>query len=134
MARGRTAARQVDGAERVQQAVKLRLQGLTYDEIADRLGYASRAGAHAAVTRHLDAVRRETTEDAEQLRQTSIARRESWLAALIQRIEDGDPQAVNAAERVQQALDRLYGVGDTTPDTGTVTVRVVVPDPRARET
>ena len=133
MSRGRTAQRQVAGAERVAEAVKLRLQGLTYDEIAQRCGYASRAGAHAAVTRHLDAVRADTAEDAAQLRQQSIARREAWLAALCQRIEEGDPQAVNAAERVQQALDRLHGVTEA-QEQGAVTVRVVVPDPRARET
>jgi len=120
-------------AERVAQAVRLRLQGLTYDEIATQCGYASRAGAHAAVTRHLDAVRAETAENAAQLRQQSIERRTAWLAALCQRIEEGDPQAVNAAERVQQALDRLHGVTEA-QEQGAVTVHVVVPDPRARET
>lgn len=135
MARGRTAPRQVEDAQRVAQAVKMRLAGHTYDQIADACGYASRAGAHAAVTRHLDAVRKETAEDAEQLRQQSIERRQAWLTSLQPRIDDGDPQAVSAAERVQQALDRLHGVGkqDEAP-TANVTVHVVVPDPRARET
>lgn len=131
--RGHKGPRQIEDAGRTAQAVKLRLRGLTYQQIADELGYASRRGAHEAVTRHLDAVRAETAEDAAQLRQQSIARREAWLAALCQRIEEGDPQAVNAAERVQQALDRLHGVTEA-QEQGAVTVRVVVPDPRARET
>lgn len=131
MGRQRTGKQQIDEAAKARTAVKLRLAGHTYDEIAEMAGYADRSGAHRAVSRHLGAVRKETAEDAEQLRQQSIARRESWLAALAPRIDEGDEKAIAVAERTQQALDRLYGIDK--PSEVVVEgegFRVVIPEPR----
>lgn len=127
----RTGKKRITDSVKAREAVRLRLAGHTYDEIAERAGYANRGSAYAAVARHLDAVRKETAEDAEQLRQQSIARRESWLAALAPRIEEGDEKAIAVAERTQQALDRLHGLDKPAE----IVVegdgfRVVIPEPR----
>lgn len=55
-----TSPRRLRALERQTHALRLRAQGCTYTEIADALGYASRRGAHNAVSR---TVRRLSVDD-----------------------------------------------------------------------
>lgn len=57
----------VSGALRATQALQLRAQGLTYEEIAIRTGYASRGAAHNAVQRALAQYSAPIIEDARKL-------------------------------------------------------------------
>lgn len=60
-------------------ALRLRLSGATYPDIAKQLGYAGPSGAHAAVDREL---RRRLTEPADQLRAIELLRLDRMQAAL----------------------------------------------------
>lgn len=62
--------RDVNAAIRVQTAIKLRAQRLTWEEVAKRSGYASRGAAHNAVMNELH---KNITEDIKQLRAEEFA-------------------------------------------------------------
>ena len=63
-ARG-TTTRDVNAAQRVQTALKLKLEGHNWDQVAAQAGYQSRGSAHHAVMRELE---RCITHDVEELR------------------------------------------------------------------
>jgi hypothetical protein len=71
-AKGRTPVytRDVNASRRVQDALKLRAQRLTWDEIAARAGYASRGAAQTAVMRELQ---RCISEDVASVRREELA-------------------------------------------------------------
>jgi hypothetical protein len=66
------AVKDVSAALRATQAVQLRAQGLTYEEIASRAGYASRGAAHNAVQRALAEYRQPIIEDARKLEEMRL--------------------------------------------------------------
>ncbi|SRR5258708_6440592 len=66
--RGET-TRDVNAATRVQTALKLKLQGHNWDEVAAQAGYQSRGAAHHAVMRELE---RCITHDATELRDQQL--------------------------------------------------------------
>lgn len=59
---GRRFEATLDNAERDRAAAELRQQRLTYQQIADQMGYAGRSGAYEAVQRALATVPREAAE------------------------------------------------------------------------
>ena len=61
--------RDVNAAVRVQTALKLSAQGLSWDEIANRAGFASRGAAHNAVMRELD---RNIAKDVDEMRKREL--------------------------------------------------------------
>lgn len=64
---GRSPKQKIRDAERRAEALTLRKQGLTYDEIAARMGYANRSAAQQIVTRALEELWQEPAEDVRQL-------------------------------------------------------------------
>jgi hypothetical protein len=75
-----TAYRTADAARR-KAAVDLRLAGLTWAEIAERLDFATPGGAHGAVNQALREAREECRQSAEELIQQTILRYDSLQAA-----------------------------------------------------
>ncbi len=71
-AKGKTLdnTRDVNAARRVQTALKLRAQRLTYEEIAHQCGYESRGACHNAIMRELQ---RCISEDVKQVRLEELA-------------------------------------------------------------
>lgn len=65
-AKGTTPTRDLNATQRVELALSLKAQGMTYDEIAARAGYGSRGAAHKAVMRELQ---RNISPKVEELRQ-----------------------------------------------------------------
>jgi hypothetical protein len=60
MARGtKTSPKRIEAVARAAEAVRLRIQGLSFDAIAERVGYRSRQAAFDAVKRALEATLRE---------------------------------------------------------------------------
>lgn len=57
--------RDLNAAKRVQLAIKLKMEGMTWEEVAAQASYASRGAAHHAVMRELD---RCITQDVTELR------------------------------------------------------------------
>ena len=102
-----TGRKTVTAAQKRAQAVTYRKAGKTFQEIADLVGFTSKATAYNAVKRALeDAVR----EPAQELIQLETERLDAMLAGLWPAIEQGDTQAVNAGIRVSERGARLLGL------------------------
>jgi DNA-binding transcriptional MerR regulator len=69
---------------RENQAVKLRAQGLTLDEIAEALDFGSAQGARAAIER---ALRRDVEGDVHHLRRIESERLQGYMRALLAELE-----------------------------------------------
>src|SRR5215211_7434864 len=87
-------------AERQAKALALRKGGVTYEQIADAVGYASASGAHKAV---LSALRRMVAEPAEELRQLELTRLDALLVALWPAASRG---TLGAVDRVLKVMER----------------------------
>lgn len=115
-----------DTAERDAAAARLRSQGLTYQEIAERLGFADPSGARRAVERGLDAIR---AEGAEALRELELHRldllhQRAW-SELTRDDEDSQPlQAIDRLLRIQERRARLLGLDAIRADTAQPAVTV----------
>jgi hypothetical protein len=81
--------------QRERQAVALHLAGKKFDEIAELVGYADRAAAYNATMR---AIKRETVEDIEEIRNVEVARIDTMLESIW-------PVAVEDPEWVRQFAD-----------------------------
>lgn len=101
----RKAASELTKAE----ALKLRLQGLTYEEIASRLGVSSSA-AHKWVTAELAEIREKRAETASDLRGMMSARLDIARSALMPAVAAGDPSAIRALLAVEERTARLWGL------------------------
>lgn len=118
-------------AERRSQAVGMRIDGATFDQIATKLGYANRSGAYKAVN---DALRDVPRENVEAYRHLQIERLERVLSTQFARLDDsGDPAAANAVVRVLEALDRYHGFApvDTAGDAASSLLDTLIANSRA---
>ncbi len=97
-------------AERRAKAVALRLAGVDYDTIADRLGYASRGAAYTDITRALEANVAEQQRGADLLRQEELARLDRLQAGVWQAATGGDSRAVDTALRIIDRRCKLLGL------------------------
>lgn len=107
----------VSGALRATQALQLRAQGLTYEEIAIRTGYSGRGAAHNAVQRALAQYSAPIIEDARKLEEFRL---DQLLASIwpqaFDRIEivqdaDGNPKYDKEGnERKEKKLANLFAV------------------------
>lgn len=96
--------------ERQAQAVQLRKAGHSFDEIAQRLGYAGKQGAHKAV---MTALRKMLQEPTDELRALELERLDSMLNALwpgIMRQDAYTPRAVEVALKVMDRRAALLGL------------------------
>jgi hypothetical protein len=96
--------RDLNAAERVQLALKLRASGLTYDQIAAQAGYDSRGSAYKAVQRELQ---RNLSEGVEQMRREelhmlNILHAEMWLLAM----DRGNQWRHTAVDRILAISER----------------------------
>lgn len=94
-------------AARHLEALKLRQRGLTYGEIAERIGYANSSVAYKAVMLEL---KRQMREPAEQVRELEIDRLDRMLLALQPKIDAGDTRAIDTALRIMERRARLLGL------------------------
>lgn len=96
---------------RQSQAVIYRLSGLTYDQIAERVGYSDRSGARQAVLRALAAVRDDSVSE---LRDLENARLERANQAIWPAVISGDVAALRAWLRLAERRARLNGLDSPT--------------------
>lgn len=105
MKRARPSRRNADLADRQRQAVELRIAGLPFEAIADRLGYSDPSSAWKAVQRALVQTQRPATDE---LRELLTRRYEALLVAVWPKARAGDLDAVNTARRLLDSLTRLH--------------------------
>jgi transposase-like protein len=101
--------------ERKARAVELALRGLSYDRIAEELGYTNRGTAHRTVAR---ALQERIVQGVEALRDAEIARLDHLQDSIWEQAMLGDISAVNTAIRIIDKRIRLLGLDrlDTSPD------------------
>jgi transposase len=99
----------VRARERQLEVLKLRKQGKTYQEIANEVGI-SKTMAYKIVFKYLERLQREGVMEVDALRAQSANRLHSLLEAVWERALSGDLAAVEQAAKLQDRLDKLYGV------------------------
>ncbi|EWS99605.1 hypothetical protein N865_01210 [Intrasporangium oryzae NRRL B-24470] len=110
-------------AARRARALQLASQGLTYQQVADELGYASRGTVHHIVHQ---ALARETNEAVEEMRELEVARLDGLQSALWDRAMAGDLDAARTVLRIVATRCRLLELYDRKPTDGFVPKTVVL--------
>lgn len=88
-------------------ALELRKAGVSYQRIADSLGYKSASGAHKAVQ---TALKKTLQEPADDLRRLEVERLDAALAAVWSSVLKGQYGAVDRFLRIQERRARLLGL------------------------
>lgn len=103
-------AKQADVAKRRADAIRLRLAGVDFETIADRLGYASRQHASKDVCRALDAFRAEEEGAVETWRELEGQRLDRLQAAAWSAAAKGDLKAIETVLKVMAQRSKLLGL------------------------
>lgn len=125
MGRKVTRPSDIQARQREADALRLRLAGLTLEQIAAQVGLQTPTGAWHAITRALE--RAVPPEDVDQLRATEAARLDRLLAARWQAALQGDDKAVDQCLRIIDQRRRLYGLDRPAKIDATVEHRTVAP-------
>lgn len=130
--------RTLAAAERDAAACRLRARGMTFQQIADQLGYADRSTAHRAVKNAIAAVPVHDVDELRQLQGDTLDAIRMQLWAIIRNAGAADAaapgarrggpavvlQAVDRLLRVEERAARLYGL-DAPTDHRIITVEAV---------
>lgn len=109
--RNATSAYQLKAKERQAEALELRKAGLTYPEIAKRLGYSGKQAAYRAVATALAELAEETSASADQLRELENSRLDRLhTIAWQQATQNRDLTAIDRAIRISERRAKLYGL------------------------
>lgn len=146
-------AQEVLDQQNLDRAIKLRVRGAHWSEIADACGYATPAAALRAVGEAMADATRRSEETADQMRDTANLRLEHLLKATLDMLdadapvqydEDGNElspddravklRAVDEARRLVTDITKLNGVDKPAKDPGdgedVPTIRIVGLDPK----
>lgn len=97
-------------AERRSKAVAMRLAGIDYDTIAQRLGYSDRGAAHKDISRALEQNVAELSRNADVLRQEELQRLDRLQAGVWAAAAAGDTKAVDTALKIIDRRCKLLGL------------------------
>lgn len=97
----------IKGAIAVSQAVQLRAEGKTYQEIADILGYADHTGARKAVLSGLASIKQ---EPAQELRDIELARLDALWQKAWDKAMAGSMPAIDRCLKIQARRAALMGL------------------------
>jgi len=106
-AKGRAQRRQFAAMERRKKALEMRMAGLTYQQIADNLGYGNRNSAYDAVDSALRDIPR---ENAVKLRTLELERLDFAASRIAKRVSQGDLPAIDRWLKIQERRARLQGL------------------------
>jgi predicted transcriptional regulator len=108
--KGSGPTRDVNAALRAREAMDLRKLGATYQQIADKCGYADRGAAHHAVQRELG---RTIQDSADDLRIIENERLDDLYRAMVARAIKGDEKSTWYVDRclaIMERRARLWGL------------------------
>jgi len=97
--------------EKETEVVKLRRGGLTWDLIAQRVGYSHPASARDAYMR---ASARIVRDDVEEIRRVEQDRLDMAQTAIWSKVLQGDTQAVNTLIRIMERRAKMFGLDQPT--------------------
>lgn len=118
----KTSPRMLTAAEREDQAFTLRKSGMTYGEIAERVGFKSRQSALNAVQRAL--AKLPPPPLLEEHRKMEWGRLDAMQAALWPKVEAADPEACRVVIRIMERRAKMLG-SDALPSMNAVSNDVV---------
>lgn len=110
-------------AEKRKQALDLRRAGLSFEEIAEAVGYGNRGSAHRAVKQGIKDI---TRESASELVELELLRLDDMFAGFYEKARDGDLFAVDRALKIMDQRARFLGLYDRKPDDSTAEVRAAL--------
>ena len=120
-----------DVAAKRTRALALHLQGASYQQIADALGYAGKSGAHAAVREAL--ADRGSSSELVEAYQVEAARIDLLVAALSPAVRSGDVQAIDRYLKVIERRTALAAlIADAAPPVEDERVRTPLDELNAR--
>ena len=90
-------------------ALRLRLSGASYREIADKMGWAGPSGAHKAVDK---ALMEYVQEDADKLRKLELARLDMMELSLAPAVLRGDTDAIRTRLKCMERRAKLTGIDE----------------------
>lgn len=93
--------------EKEAEVLRLRRGGLTFDLIAERLGYAHASGAHKA---YVNACKRIIQSDLAEYRSTELDRLDMAQASIWNAVLRGDIQAINALIKIISERAKILGL------------------------
>jgi hypothetical protein len=105
-----TSPRRISAAEKQAQALELRKAGHTLAEIAEKLGYASEAGARKAIRAGLE---KSVKQPADELRLLIQARNDEMLKVVYPRALEGDLEAVDRVLKINRETAVINGLIST---------------------
>lgn len=121
-----SAAARVATATKRLRCVELAGEGLTYAEIAERVGFADKSAARKAVVAALTA---REAENVDSLRESELLRLDQLQLASWDMAMQGDPKAVDRVLRIITLRAKLLGLFESTAGpTGAPTQRLVTGD------
>ena len=95
---------------RAQDAVRLRVAGMTHENIAKQLGYSNASASYKAVIRELNATAQDQSESNDSLRILELKRLDQYLQSVTPQAVRGDIAAVNTAIRIGESRRNLLGL------------------------
>ena len=108
-ARRETAKSMTLAKQRERDALDLRTKGFTYDRIAEALGMST-SGAADSVRRALQALKTETAEKAEEVRDLELRRLDRMLQIAEAAADSGDLAAIDRVLRIQERRSKYLGL------------------------
>jgi hypothetical protein len=97
----------IDKRERAVKALELRKAGISYEVIAQRLGYSNRTAAYRAVSRLIDSTEKEAVTD---LREMELRRLDDLFRALYMKAIGGDLGAVDRCLKIMERRAKIAGI------------------------
>jgi hypothetical protein len=106
----KSSARSISRRDRQSQAVQLRANGATLQQIADDLGFANRAAAYKAIQSDLSRHNSTYKDDSESVREMIIYRIDEMVQTYHPLALDGDQGAANLVMRLDKQRSELLGL------------------------
>lgn len=97
----------INKRERSIQALELRKAGISYEMIAQRLGYANRTSAYRAVSTVLDNSEKEASSD---LREMELRRLDDLFLSIYKKARDGDYAAIDRCLKIMERRAKIAGL------------------------
>ena len=124
-ARKETAKSMTLAKQREHDALQLRQRGYTYERIAEALGMST-SGACDSVRRALQALKADTAEKAEEVRDLELRRLDRMLDIAQTAAEQGDLAAIDRVLRIQERRSKYLGLDAPTRSETSATVHSTV--------
>ncbi len=107
MSESKTSERRLEAVQKQRQALQLRLAGVPFAHIAEKLGYRSASGAFKAVS---SALERTLREPADAVRKLELERLDHFLFRLWPAIQRGEPAAIGQAVKILERRAKYLGL------------------------